>query len=56
MLQPKDMGWLNGCKNKIHIFCFLQKMQFRSRDTYRLNWGGGGWIKVFHANGKGEKS
>ena len=39
MLQPKDTDWLNGYKNKTHIYlyiCCLQETFYRSKDTYRL--------------------
>ena len=37
MLQLKDTDWLNGYKNKTHIYiCYLQETHFRSQDTYRL--------------------
>ena len=26
MLQPKDKDWLNGYKNKIHIYAVYQKL------------------------------
>ena len=47
MLPPKDIDWLNGYKNKTHIYC-LQETHFRPRDTYRLKVRG--WKKIFHAN------
>ena len=25
MLQPKDIDWLNGCKNKSHIYAVYKK-------------------------------
>ena len=51
MLQPKDMDWLNGYKNKNHIYA---ESHFRSRDTYRLKVRR--WKKVFHANGNEKKA
>ena len=34
MLQSKDTEWLNGYKNKTHIFAAYT--QFRAKDTHRL--------------------
>ena len=45
MLQPKNIDWLNGCKNKTHL---------RSRNTYRLKVRG--WKKIFHANKNQKKA
>ena len=53
MLQPKDIDWLNGYKNKTHICC-LQETHYRSQDTYRLKVRG--WKNIFHANGKQKKA
>ena len=36
MLQPKDTDWLNGYKNKTHIYAVYKKTHFRPKDTYRL--------------------
>ena len=43
------MDWLNGYKNKIHIYAV-----FSSRDTYKLKVRG--WKKIFHANGNQKKA
>ena len=53
MLQPKDIDWLNGYKNKTRIYC-VQETQFRPRDTYRLKVRG--WKTIFHANGNQKKA
>ena len=53
MLQPKDIDWLNGYKNKTHICC-LQETHYRSQDTYRLKVKG--WKNIFHENGKQKKA
>ena len=53
-MQPKDTDWLNGYKNKIHIYCCLQETHFRPQDTYRLKVRG--WKNIFHANGKLKKA
>ena len=52
MLQPKDTDWLNGYKNKTHIYA-VYKTHFRPQDTYRLKVRG--WKNIFHANGKQKK-
>jgi len=52
MLQPKDTDWLNGYKNKTHIYA-IYKTHFRPQDTYRLKVRG--WKNIFHANGKQKK-
>ena len=54
MLQPKDTDWLNGYKNKAHIYCCLQETHFRFRDTYKLKVRG--WKNVFHVNGNQKKA
>ena len=54
MLQPKDIVWLNGYKNKTGIYCCLQETHFRPRDTYRLKVKR--WKKIFHANGNQKKA
>ena len=53
MLQPKDTDWLNGHKNKSHIYC-LQETHFIPKDTYRLKVRG--WKNIFHANRKEKKA
>ena len=55
MLQPKDTDWLNGYKNKTHIYiCCLQETHFRPQVTYSLKVRG--WKNIFHANGKQKKA
>ena len=53
MLQPKDTDWLNGYKNKTHIYVVYKKKHFRPEDTYRPKVRG--WKNIFHANGKQKK-
>ena len=53
MLQPKDTDWLNGYKNKTHIYA-VYKTHFRPKDTYRLEVRG--WKNIFHANGNQKKA
>ena len=52
ILQPKGTDWLNGYKNKTHIYC-LKATHYRPHSTYRLKVRG--WKNIFHANGKGKK-
>ena len=52
MLQPRDVDWLNGYKNKTCIYA--EETHFRPRDTYRLKVRG--WKKIFHANGNQKKA
>ena len=47
MPQPKDTEWLNGYKNKTHIYAVYK------RPTYRLKVKG--WKKILHANGNQKK-
>ena len=54
MLQPKDTDWLNGYKNKAHIYAVYKKPHFIPQDTYRLKVRG--WKNIFHANGKQKKA
>ena len=54
MFQPKDPDWLNGYKNKTHIYVCLQETHFRPKDTYKLKVRG--WKNIFHANGKQKKA
>ena len=54
MLQPKNTDWLNGYKNKTHIYAVYKKPHFRPQDTYRLKVRG--WKNIFHANGKQKKA
>ena len=46
MLQTKDTDWLNGYKNKIHIYADYQRPTNKGR----------GWGKIFHANGNQKKA
>ena len=50
MLQPKDTEWLNGYKNKTHIYSVYKKPNFEATDTYILKVRG--WENIFHANRK----
>ena len=52
MLQPKDTDWLNGYKNRTHIYMLSTRDPFISRDTHRLYMQKmRGWKKLFHASG-----
>ena len=53
MLQPKDIDWLNGYKNKTHIHA-VYKRPTSDLGTYRLKVRG--WKKIFHANGNQKKA
>ena len=45
----KNIKWLNGYKNKNHIYAVLQEIHLRSKDTCKLKVRG--WKNIFHANG-----
>ena len=49
MLQAKDTDWLNGYKNKTHIYAVYKKPTSDLK-THRLKVRG--WKNIFHANGK----
>ena len=53
MLQPKDTDWLNGYKNKTHIYA-VYKRPTSDLGTQRLKVSG--WKKIFHANGNQKKA
>ena len=54
MLQAKYTDWLNGKKNKTHIYAVYKRpTSGPERDTYRLKVRG--WKKIFHANGNQKK-
>ena len=53
MLQPKDTDWLNGYKNKTHIYAVYKKPTSDLK-TYRLKVRG--WENIFHENGKQKKA
>ena len=54
MFQPKNTDWLNGYKNKTHIYAiYMCWTHFRPKDTYRLREKG--WKNTFHANRKQKK-
>ena len=53
MLQPKDTNWLNGYKNKTHIYAVYKKPTSDLK-TYRLKVRG--WKNIFHANRKQKKA
>ena len=52
MLQPKDTDWLNGYKNKTHIYAVYKKLTSDLK-TYRLKVKG--WEIIFHTKGKQKK-
>ena len=53
MLQPKDTDWLNGHKNKTHIYAVFKKPTSDLK-TYRPKVRG--WKNIFHANMKKKKA
>ena len=53
MLQAKDTDWLNGHKNKIHIYAVYKKPT-SDLDKNRLKVRG--WKNIFHAKGKQRKA
>ena len=53
MLQPKDTDWLNGYKNKTHIYAVYKKPTSDLK-TYRLKVRG--QKDIFHANGRQKKA
>ena len=54
MLQPKDTDWLNGHKNKTHIYAVCKKLTSDLKTHNRLEVRG--WKNIFHANGKQKKA
>ena len=53
MLQPKDTGSLNGCKNKTHIYAVYKRpTSDLGTHTDKVR----GWKKIFHANGNQKKA
>ena len=52
MLQQKDTDWLNGYKNKTHIYAVCKKPTSELK-THRLKVRG--WKNIFHENGKQRK-
>ena len=53
MLQPKGTDWLNGYKNKTHIYAVCKKPTSDIK-TYRLKVRG--WKNIFHTNRKQKKA
>ena len=53
MLQPKDTDWLNGYKNKTHIYTVYKKSTSDLK-TYRMKVRG--CKNIFHANAKQKKA
>ena len=54
MRQPKDTGWLNGYKNKTHIYAVCKK-PISDLKTY-VDWKWEDGKNIFHANGKQKES
>ena len=53
MPQPKDTGWLNGYKNKSHIYAVYKKPTSDLK-THRLKVRR--WKNIFYANGNQKKA
>ena len=53
MLQPKDIDWLNGYKNKTYVYVVYKRPTSDLGTHYRLKVRG--WKKLFHANGNQKK-
>ena len=53
MLQPKDIDWLNGYKNKTHLYAAYKKPTSDLGTCTDWKWGDG---KIFHANGNQKKA
>ena len=54
MLQPKDTDWLNGYKNKTHIYALYKKLTLDFKTQIDWKWKDRKYI--FHANGKQKKA
>ena len=52
MFQQKDTDWLNGYKNKTHIYAVYRKPTSDLK-AHRLKVRG--WKNIFHANGQQKK-
>ena len=54
MLQPKDIYWLNGYKNKTCMYAVYKRPTSDLGTQTDWKWGGG--KKIFHANGNQKKA
>ena len=54
MLQPKDIDWLNGYKNKTHIYAVYKKPTSDLKMHIDWKWEDG--KNIFHANEKQKKA
>ena len=54
MLQTEDTDWLNGYKNKIHIYAVYKKSILDLKTHIGWKWENG--KNIFHANGKQKKA
>ena len=52
MFQPKDTDWLNGYKNKTHIYAVYKKP---TSDLKKHRLKVRGWKNILHVNGKQKK-
>ena len=55
MSQPKDIDWLNGYKNKTHIYAVYKRPTSDLGTHTDWKWGDGK-KKIFHANGNQKKA
>ena len=53
MIQPKNIDWLNGYKNKTHIYAVYKR---HTSDLGTCTDKVRGWKKTFHANGNQKKA
>ena len=54
MPQPEDKDWLNGYKNKTHLYA-VYKRPTSDLGTH-ADWNWKGWKKILHANGNQKKA
>ena len=54
MLQQKDTDWLNGYKNKTHVYAVYKKPTSDLKTHIDWKWKDG--KNIFHANGKQKKA
>ena len=54
MLQPKDINWLNGYKDKTHIYAVYKRhtSELMTHKSLKVR----GWKKVLHAKGNKRKA
>ena len=55
MCQPEDIDWLNGYRNKTHIYA-AYKRPTSNPGTHTDLFKVGEWKKIIHANGNQKKA